>query len=120
MIFKETCQVTFSSNSVRQHGAAIHSLDKSQITFKGNATLTFKNNYHIASPNTKLRLYGTIFSEDNSKISFEGNSVTVFSSNIADFGAAIFLHQESNINFKGRSRVTFNDNIAINGGAVAL
>ena len=117
--FKGTCQVTFSSNSVEQHGAAIHSFDYSRITFKGNAKVSFKNNY-VASPYNKIRHGGTIFSEDNSNVSFEENSTTVFGNNTANFGAAIFLFHKSNINLKDRSRVTFNDNTANSGGAVAL
>ena len=118
VIFTETCQVTFSSNSVKQHGSAIYSFDNSSITFKVNATVTFKDN-HFTTINRK-RHGGTIFSEDNSNIYFEDNSATVFSSNTANFGAAVFLFQKSNINFKDRSMVTFNDNKAIYGGAIAL
>ena len=116
VIFKGTCHVTFSSNSVEQHGAAIHSFDNSSITFTGNATVHFKNNYNAS----KILHGGTIFLEDNSNICFDENSATEFSNNTANFGAAIFLHQKSNLNFKSRSRVTFNNNTAINGGAVAL
>ena len=118
VIFKGTCQATFSSNLIKEHGAAIHSFYDSDVTFKGNATVSFNNNY-IASPNNKNLHGGIIFSEENSNIYFKENSVTEFSNNTANFGAAMLLLQESNINFKDRSKGTFNDNTAIYGGAIA-
>ena len=116
VIFKETCQVTFTSNSVKEHGAAIHSFDNSDVTFTGNATVNINNNNVC----TGWQLGGTIFSENNGHISFEGNSVTLFNTNTAGLGAAILLIYKCSIEFKEMSRVTFNDNAANNGGAVAL
>ena len=108
--FKANCNVTFSSNSVTQYGAAIYSFDNSHVTFTGNSKVTFINNI-VSSNDTDLQHGGTIYSENNGYISFEGNSFTVFTNNIADYGAAIFSFSNSNITFKDSSRVTFNNNI---------
>ena len=116
VIFKETCQVTFSSNSVTQYGAAIHSFDNSNIAFTEKALVNINNNIV-----RNRRHGGTIFSESNGHISFEGNSVAIFNNNTAaGLGAAILLIHKCNIKFKDRSRVKFYNNIANNGGAVAL
>jgi len=37
VIFKATCQVTFSSNSAKHSGAAIYSFDNSHVAFAGNS-----------------------------------------------------------------------------------
>ena len=119
LIFKSTCDVTFSNNSVKEHGAAIHSKDNSHVIFKGNAKVKFNNNI-VSSHNEGRLLGGTIFSHNNSSISFERNSTTIFSHNTASFGAAILLSHKSTLKSKDRSRITFNNNTAYNGGAIAL
>ena len=104
------CNVTFSSNSATQHGAAIYSFDNSNVTFTENSKITFSNNI-VSSNNIDLQHGGIIYSENNGYISFKGNSFTVFTNNIADYGAAIFSFSNSSITFKDNSRVTFNNNI---------
>ena len=109
VIFKGTSEVTFSSNSATQYGAAIYSSDNSHVTFTGNSKTTFSNN--VVSPNDiGLQYGGIIFSKHSSDISFEGTSFTVFNNNTADFGAAIFSLHNSGIGFKGQSKVLFNNN----------
>ena len=111
VIFKGACEVTFSSNSATQYGAAIYSFDNSHVTFTGNSKVTFSNNV-VSSNDIDLQYGGTIYSENNGCISFEDNSFTAFSNNIADYGAAIFSFSDSHITFIDNSRVTFNNNIA--------
>ena len=122
VIFNGACQVTFSSNLVKQYGAAIHSIDNSDIIFKGTASVNITNNINFMSSDWNYIQYGgTICSENSGHISFEGNSVTIFNNNTAGFGAAIYLFDKSNMNFKDMSNVTFNNNTANNnGGAIAL
>ena len=119
LIFKSTCEVTFSNNSVKERGAAIHSKDNSHVIFKGNAKVKFTNNI-ITSRSESRQLGGTIFSHNNSSISFERDSTTIFSHNTASFGAAIFLFYKSTLKSKDRSRIIFNNNTAYSGGAIAL
>ena len=113
-----TCEVTFNGNSATQYGAAIYSVENSQIVFTGNSKVSFTNNV-IPFSDTHQQLGGTIFSETYGYVSFEGNSTTVFSSNIAIFGAGIFSLYNSSINFKDNSRTIFSDNIVQNCGALA-
>ena len=115
VIFKETCQVTFSINSATQYGAAIHSFDNSSIIFKEKASVNINNNIV-----RNWQHGGTIFSESNGHISFEGSSVTIFNNNTAGLGAAILLIYNGNIKFKDWSRAKFYNNTANNGGAIAL
>ena len=58
--FQETSEVTFSNNSVQEHGSALYSSNNCLITFTGNAKVTFINNEVIAH-----HWYdgGTIYSE---------------------------------------------------------
>ena len=108
--FTGTCEVTFSSNSVTQHGAAVYFSNNSHVTFTGNSKTTFSNNI-VSSNDIDLQYGGIIFSESIGYISFERTSFTVFNNNTADFGAAIFLLYNSRIRFKGQSKVLFNNNI---------
>ena len=107
VIFKASCQVTFSGNSATQFGSTIFSYN-SYITFAGNSNVTFSNN--VVSSNDING--GTIFSTYNSHITFENNSSAVFNNNIADFGAAILSFLYSSVTFTDRSKVIFNNNIA--------
>ena len=111
VIFKGTCEVTFSSNSATQYGAAIYSSDNSHVTFTGNSKTTFSNNI-VSSDDIDTQHGGTIFSENNGHISFEEDAITVFSNNTANFGAAIYSLYSSDVTFKERSRIIFNNNVA--------
>ena len=115
--FKGTSEVTFSSNSAMQYGAAIYSSDISHVTFTGNSKVTFNNNV-VSSKDRNLHNGGSIYSENNGHISFEENSSTLFSNNIADYGAAIFSYFNSRIIFKDNSVVTINNNTAQYCGAL--
>ena len=110
--FKGICEVTFSSNSVTQYGAAISSSDNSHVTFTGNSKVTFNSNV-VSSNDIHLQHSGTIYSENNGFVSFEDNSLTVFTNNTADYGAAIYSSSDSYIIFKDNSRVTFNNNVVL-------
>ena len=145
--FKGTSEVTFSSNSATQYGAAIYSSDNSHVTFTGNATVKFNSNFVssnesnlliggilycvancIASfeansttlfSNNTAQLGGAILSNDNSIIYFEGNATTVFRNNNAySVGGAINTNVYSNVSFAGNSITVFNNNSAANGGAI--
>ena len=118
VMFKGNCEVTFSSNSATQYGAAIYSADNSHVTFTGNSQVTFDDNI-ISSKDRDLQYGGNIYSENNGHISFEGNSFTMFSNNTADFGAAIFSYSHSSITFKESSKVIFNNNMAQYCGALS-
>ena len=111
VMFKATCNVTFSRNSATQYGAAIYSYDNSQVIFIGNATVTFKSNY-VPFNDPHLEHGGTVLSVSNSNIYFEDDTVIVFSNNSADFGSAIFSTHSSNVVFKDSSRVMFDNNKA--------
>ena len=116
--FKATCEVTFSSNSATQCGAAIYSTDKSHVTFTGNAKVTFSNNIgYSESSYFWFAIGGIIYCSDNSHICFEGNSSTIFSSNIGNTGGAM-LYSYSNMCSKGNSSIVFSNNNAIDGGAI--
>ena len=110
VIFKASCQVTFSGNSATQFGSTIFSND-SYITFAANSKVTFSNNV-VSSNDIDIHFGGTIFSTFNSHITFENNSFAVFNHNVADFGAAILSFSNSTITFTDRSKVIFNNNIA--------
>ena len=110
VIFKASCQVTFSGNSATQFGSTILSYN-SYITFAGNSKVTFSNNV-VSSNAIDIHFGGTIFSTFYSHITFENNSSAVFNNNIADFGAAILSVSNSSITFTDRSKVISNNNIA--------
>ena len=112
VIFKGTCEVTFSSNSATQYGAAIYSSYNSHVTFSGNSKVTFHSNV-VSSNDIHLQHSGTIYSENNGFVSFEDNSFTLFTNNTADYGAAIYSSSNSHIIFKDNSRVTFNNNVVL-------
>ena len=111
VIFKGTCQVIFSDNSVTQYGAAIYSSDNSYAIFTGSSKVTFKNNV-VSFDSKNLQVGGNIFSKNFGYALFDENSVTTFTNNSAHFGAAIFSLNASTINFKGMSRIVFNNNEA--------
>ena len=114
--FKGTSEVTFSSNSASQYGAAIYSSDNSLVTFTGNSNVTFYNN--VAS-RFKNRNGGTIYSKDYSSISFKEDSTVAFHNNTGYNGGAILSHFKSIISFEDNCTVTFNNNTARNsGGAI--
>ena len=115
--FKGTCEVTFSSNSATQYGAAIYSSDNSHVTFTGNSNVTFSDNV-VSSNDIHIQHSGTIYSENNSFVSFEDNSFTLFTNNTADYGAAIYSFSDSHIIFKDNSTVTFNNNVVLYCGAL--
>ena len=114
--FQETSQVTFSNNSVQEHGSSLYSSNNCYITFTGNTKVTFINN--------KVTLHhwydgGTIYSE-HSYISFEGNCITLFRDNVAcDIGGAI-SSRGSTVFFKENSTTEFTNNYGryYNGGAI--
>ena len=110
VIFKGSCQVTFSDNSAKQHGSAIYSTDSSYLIFTGNATVMLSSNNVMSSNGVYIRQGGTMFSEYSSYISFEKNSDIMFNNNQADFGAAIYSIDNSSIIFKDRSTVSLNNN----------
>ena len=119
VIFKGTCQVTFSGNSATQHGAAIHSVNNSHVTITDNSKVTLKHNfisydgYKLLSP-----VGGIITSYDNCNINFEGNSITMFANNIANSGGAIYT-RNGYVTFEGHSSTMFNNNVAKSeGGAI--
>ena len=68
--FVGTCQVTFSSNSATQYGAAIYSIDNSHVTYTGNSKVTFNNNgvYDISYN----KFGGILYSEYYGNILFKG------------------------------------------------
>ena len=124
--FQETSEVTFSNNSVQEHGSALYSSDNCHITFTGNAKVTFINN-KVTFINNAVRYLannyyyftgGTIYSEQ-SHISFKGKSITLFRDNVAyDYGGAI-NSRHSSICFKDSSTTEYTNNTArVHGGAV--
>ena len=112
--FKGTCEVTFSSNSARIHGAAIYSSDNSHVIFTGNAKVTFSNNL------SKHIYYGGTIYANNGYISFNENSSTEFRNNNAYYGGAIFSDSATYISFNGNSSTKFISNIADNRGGAIL
>ena len=116
--FQETSEVTFSNNSVQEHGSALYSYDNCHIIFTGNAKVTFINN----KAKTKADGWqngGTIYSEV-SRIYFEGSSITLFRDNIANYGGAI-NSRSSTISFEHNSTTEFTNNYAtFDGGAVCF
>ena len=116
VIFKATCQVTFSANSASQYGAAVYSFNNSHIVFKEKALVNIVNN-RVSSD---CQHGGTIFSENNGHVVFKENSLVLFNNNTAGLGAAMLLIYKCTIEFIDRSKAMFTDNTANNGGAVAL
>ena len=110
--FKGTSEVTFSSNSATQYGAAIYSSNNSHVTFTANSKVTFSNNV-VSSNDIHLQHSGTIYSKNNGFVSFEDNSFTLFTNNTADYGAAIYSFSNSHVVFKDNSTVTFNNNVVL-------
>ena len=108
--FKATSEITFSSNLVRLHGAAIYSGDHSHVTFKENTEVILTNNKVVSSYN-RYHHGGIIYSFQYSNISFEGNSTTVFSNNTADYGGGIYIYNSCNIFFQENSSTVFGNNI---------
>ena len=106
VIFKATCNVTFSRNSATQYGAAIYSFNNSQVIFTGNAAANFIDN----SNDLHSHSGGAIFSKSHGCIIFENNSITVFSNNRADSGTAIYSTDYSDVTFKDSSRVLLKNN----------
>ena len=113
--FKATSEITFSSNLVRLHGAAIYSADNSHVTFKENTKVILTNN-RVNSSN-RYNHGGIIYSLQYSNISFEGNSTTVFSNN---HGGGIYVYNSSNILFQENSSAVFYNNTADYGGGILV
>ena len=109
VMFKPTCNVTFSKNIATQYGAAIYSFINSQIVFAEYSSVTFNNNI-ITLNDAHLQHGGTILSQNNSNILFKDNSVIMFSNNSANVGSAIFCIHNSNVVFKDSSKVIFSNN----------
>ena len=115
--FKATSEITFSSNLVRLHGAAIYSADNSHVMFKENTKVILTNNRVIsAGGSNRYNHGGIIYSLQYSNISFEGNSTTVFSNNTAEVGGGIFIDSYSNLSFQENSNTVFSNNTADYGG----
>ena len=112
--FKATCNVTFSSNSAEQSGAAIYLSDDSHVTFTGRSNIKFSNN--VASANIFIRLGGAVYLEHFSSISFEEKSTVAFYNNSGYNGGALLSLYNSIIVFKDNSTVMFNNNKAYNSG----
>ena len=111
-LFTATCEVMFDINKATQYGAAIHSVENSQITFTGNSNVTFSNNI-MSAGQSNPQFGGTIFTENNGQVTFTEQSTTLFSNNIADFGAGIFSVHNSDAKFGDQSMVMFNNNIDV-------
>ena len=110
VLFTATCEVMFDSNKATQYGAAMHSVENSQIKFTGNSNVTFSNNI-MSAGQSNPQFGGTIFTENNGQVTFTEQSTTLFSNNIADFGAGIFSVHNSDVKFGDHSMVMFNNNI---------
>ena len=119
--FKATSKVTFSNNSVQEHGSTISSSDNCHITCTGNSKVTFISNEIRKYLNT---LYlsdadgGTIYSIDG-HVTFEENSIALFRGNVADrsYGGAIYSRGGS-VSFRENSTTEFTNNNAQRGGAI--
>ena len=118
--FKATSEITFSSNLVRLHGAAIYSADNSHVMFKENTKVILTNNRVISAEGYDRYHGGIIYSLQYSNISFEGNSTTVFSNNTADNGGGIYVYNSSNIFFQENSNTVFYNNAAGYGGGIYI
>ena len=113
--FQGTSQVTFSNNSVQEHGSSLYSSNNCHITFTGNAKVTFINNEATAD---NWGEGGTIYSEYG-QISYEGNSITLFRDNVAYASGGAINSRSSTITFKENSTTEFTNNTAIDvGGAI--
>ena len=118
VVYKGTCQVTFSSNSATQYGAAIYSTDNSHVTFTGNATVIFNSNF-VSSNESNLLIGGILYCVANCITYFEANSTTIFSNNTAQLGGAILSNDNSIIYFEGNATTLFRNNNAYSiGGAI--
>ena len=116
--FKGACQVSFSSNSATQYGAAIYSTDNSHVTFTGNAMVIFNSNF-VSSNESNLLIGGILYCVANCITSFEANSTTLFSNNTAQLGGAILSNNNSIIYFEGNATTVFHNNNAYSvGGAI--
>ena len=68
--FKATSEITFSSNLVRLHGAAIYSADNSHVTFKENTKVILTNNRVISADNAGYYPGGIVYSRQYSNNKF--------------------------------------------------
>ena len=116
--FRATSEITFSSNLVRLHGAAIYSADNSHVTFKENTKVILTNNRVISAGSDRYYRGGILYSYRYSSIHFEGNCTAVFSNNAADYGGGIHIESHSNIFFQENSTTVFSNNIAEYGGGI--
>ena len=111
--FQENSIVTFSLNKA-YNGGAICSYNKAQVTFHGNSSTMFINNFAIQGG-------GVLYSYAYCSISFKENSVVTFSHNKASQGGVIYSQLNSHIRFEGFSTVRFVANVALDyGGAINL
>ena len=117
--FQETSQVTFSNNSVQEHGSALYSSDNCHITFTGNAKVTFINNNKVkVRPSNIYVSHGDTIYSEHGYISFEGNSITQFRDNIDNFRGGAINSRSSTVSFKDNSSTEFTNNTARYGGAI--
>ena len=113
--FNAFCKATFNNNLATQYGAAIFSLDYSQVTFTGNARVSFYSNV-VQIKNSSFG--GIIHSCNNCVISFEDKATTVFRSNTAENGGVLYISDGCYISFEGNSATKFINNTADVGGAI--
>ena len=114
VMFKENTKVILTNNRVISagsnryyHGGIIYSLQYSNISFEGNSTTVFSDNFADNG--------GGIYIYNSCNIFFQENSNTVFGNNAADNGGGIYVYY-SNIFFQENSNTVFDSNTAHYGG----
>ena len=94
--------VTVNSNTASYDGGAVYINDNSDLTFKGNSTITIHDN--------QVRTGGAIYIRDFSDITFEGHCKVTISNNEANEGGAIFIKENSDLKFKGSTTLAIKNN----------
>ena len=147
IVFKENCNIMFNGNQA-DFGAAIYSIDNSNIIFYDKSTASFYNhtvhycgvltsalfsNVTFAdhtnvtfNANTASQYSSAIYSTDNSHFIFTGNATVMFSNNNVMFSDGIYLRQGGTIfscncslvSFEENSDTVFKDNQANFGAAI--
>ena len=107
----DTATVTFKSDeyNTNAHNSFLYIEHYSTVTFEGNSTAMFYNNFNVI---------GGVVHSVLSAVTFKENSKVIFRYNVADSGGTMYIDDHSIITFEGNSTVTFDHNEAYYGGAL--
>ena len=110
--------VDFSGNSstgVLSEGGALYAGEWGSVTFSGNDSVTFSENYTFGTGGA-IHATGALELVDNTSVDFSGN----FALGIVANGGALYVDQTSITTLSGNGSVTFSENTSIvsRGGAV--